>query len=331
MPKKFNTIGVVGLGLMGSSIIVSFLKAGCRVVAISPLASELEIGTQRVLEQLRICEDMRLLSQERDKYVKQLTITDDYLALRSCDLVAECVIEVEEIKQKVYQKIEKEVRADCLISTNTSAIPINLLQKYFDRPHRFMGIHWAEPAYSTRFLEITCGETTDVSLAEWVQEEAATWDKEPTLLYKDIRGFITNRIMYAVYRQGFELINQGIVDMPGLDKCFQYEIGQWVTIMGIFRRMDFDGLDNYMRSYQAIFPRLTKSDTLPPQMSEILDVNGKGIHNLKGLYQHSKDSAQELENNFSAFSEEIYRLADQYRNKLKQLDLAESNGKDGKE
>src|SRR5690606_12601358 len=152
-----------------------------------------------------------------------------------------CIIEQEGIKKTVYQKVESVVSPSCMISSNTSALPINILQEYLQNPGRFMGIHWAEPAFATRFLEITCGEKTDVSLAEMIQEEARHWEKEPTLLYKDIRGFITNRLMYAVYRQGFELVNQGSVDMAGLDKCFQYDIGSWITIMGIFKRMDYVG------------------------------------------------------------------------------------------
>ncbi|MCT1530122.1 3-hydroxyacyl-CoA dehydrogenase family protein [Sphingobacterium daejeonense] len=323
MPGELKNIGVVGLGLMGSSIIVSFLKAGCRVIALTPLSEELEIGKKRVLEQLNLCKEMGLLSENEEYYTNNLIICDDYNFLKDCDLVNECVIEIEEIKKDVYHKIENVVHPKCIISTNTSAIPINILQQYFIKPDRFMGIHWAEPAYSTRFLEITCGIKTNVELAELVQKEAINWEKEPTLLYKDIRGFITNRLMYAVYRQGFELINKGIVDLAGLDKCFQYDIGQWITIMGLFKRMDYEGLDKFVSSYSIIFPLLSISNEVPPQMKKILEINGRGIHNLKGLYNHSSESAEILEDNLSTFNEEIYKLADLYRIKLKQLKLSE--------
>ncbi|MGH2622457.1 MAG: 3-hydroxyacyl-CoA dehydrogenase family protein, partial [Sphingobacterium sp.] len=236
-------------------------------------------------------------------------------------------IELEEIKRIVYQKIESVVSPNCVISSNTSAIPINILQQYLQCPERFMGIHWAEPAFATRFLEITCGEQTNVSLAEMIHDEAIQWEKEPTLLYKDVRGFITNRLMYAVYRQGFELINQGAVDIAGLDKCFQYDIGSWITIMGIFKRMDYIGLDHYLQSFQTIFPKLSNSQEVPDQMKKILAEKGRGIHNLNGLYPHTAVSSKELEHNFAVFNEEIYRLADRYRRKLKALNLAESNEK----
>lgn len=327
MSEKLHIIGVVGLGLMGSSIIVSLLKSGCQVIAVTPLAEELEEGSIRIMEQLQLADEIHLLQDNTKNYLKNLTISKDYEALSSCQLVIECIIELEEIKRIVYQKIESVVSPNCVISSNTSAIPINILQQYLQCPERFMGIHWAEPAFATRFLEITCGEQTNVSLAEMIHDEAIQWEKEPTLLYKDVRGFITNRLMYAVYRQGFELINQGAVDIAGLDKCFQYDIGSWITIMGIFKRMDYIGLDHYLQSFQTIFPKLSNSQEVPDQMKKILAEKGRGIHNLNGLYPHTAVSSKELEHNFAVFNEEIYRLADRYRRKLKALNLAESNEK----
>lgn len=327
MSEQLHKIGVVGLGLMGSSIIVALLKAGCEVVAVTPLVEEFEEGKNRIIEQLQLAAGMKLLTEDVPSYRQRLQVSKNFQDLKPCQLVIECIIEVEAIKREVYHKIELEVAADCIIASNTSAIPINILQRYLERPHRFMGIHWAEPAYATRFLEITCGELTEVRLAEMVQEAAVGWEKEPTLLYKDIRGFITNRLMYAVYRQGFELINSNTVDMAGLDKCFQYDIGSWITIMGIFKRMDYIGLHHYLHTFEQIFPKLTQSDVVPPIMDSIIKENGRGIHNLIGLYPHDEQSASSLENNFAAFNEEIYLLADRYRAKLKELNLTETNGK----
>lgn len=316
-----DKVAVVGLGLMGSSIIVSFLKSGYEVVAHTPLQEELSIGAQRIDEQLVLCETMGLLPMEIRYYASKYNVTTDYALLADCALVVECVIEVEEIKKLIYQHIEQAVGKNTIIATNTSAIPISHLQQYLQFPKRFMGIHWAEPAYATRFLEITCGKDTDIDLAERVRAEAENWEKEPTLLYKDIRGFITNRLMYAVYREGFSLMNKGHISMSGLDKCFQHDMGAWITIMGIFRRMDFMGLSDYLKTYCHLFPKLGNLREVPPQMNDILEKGGRGIHNLTGLYPHTTDSAKKLEDDFSHFNEEIYRLSDKYRKKLNDLNL----------
>lgn len=319
--ESMKAIGIVGLGLMGSSIIVSFLKCGYNVIAISPLKEELEIGSQRIREQLLLCSKIGLLPNNIGYYTDKYQVTCDYSLLKSCFLVIECVIELDEIKKKVYGLIEQVVGDEVIIATNTSAIPISYLQQYLNVPQRFMGIHWAEPAYATRFLEITCGRYTLISLAEEVKKDANNWEREPTLLYKDIRGFVTNRLMYAVYREGFALIENGSTNMASLDKCFQYDIGSWITVMGIFRRMDYMGLDNYLKSYQEIFPQLSQNIDVPVKMQTILEKKGRGIHNLIGLYSHQQLTAKRLEKEFSLFNKEIYHLADKYRKKINDLKL----------
>ena len=130
-------------------------------------------------------------------YLKRLYITEDYSLLQDCKLVIECTLENISIKKAVYQKIEKAINKDALLTSNTSAIPISILQKETKYPHRFFGLHWAEPSHTTRFLEIICGEQSDISKGEYLYELSHYWGKEPTLVRKDIRGFITNRLMYA--------------------------------------------------------------------------------------------------------------------------------------
>lgn len=319
--QKMRRIGVVGLGLMGSSIIVSFLNSDYTVIALTPLSEEFEIGKERIDNQLQSCHKMGLLKRNVSYYKSNLLVTDQYSDLKGCDLVVECVIEIEEIKAKVYKAIEEHVDRMTVIATNTSAIPISKLQAYLSVSSRFLGIHWAEPAYATRFLEVTCGEKTDLKIAEYVKAEAEHWDKEPTLLYKDIRGFITNRLMYAVYREGFHLMDTQVASMSALDKCFQYDIGSWISIMGIFKRMDYMGLDSYVKMYSQLFPKLSNTNDVPEVMTRIASTKGRGIHNLDGLYPHSPESAKKLDDSFALFNEEIFRLIEVYRVKKKNLNL----------
>jgi 3-hydroxybutyryl-CoA dehydrogenase len=70
-------------------------------------------------------------------------------------------------------------------------------------PARFFGLHWAEPSHTTRFLEIICGDESDIAGGEYLYEISNYWNKEATLVRKDIRGFIGNRLMYAMYREAF--------------------------------------------------------------------------------------------------------------------------------
>ena len=227
-------------------------------------------------------------------------------------MVQECVTEVIEIKTEVYLKISQNTESTAVIATNTSAIPISVLQENVNLPSRFIGIHWAEPAYMTRFLEVTKGALTDEKIANRVLSLARTWNKEPTYLKKDLRGFVTNRMLYAVYREMFAILENGEASMDDLDKAFRYDPGSWMTYMGLFKRMDQLGLSDFKEIFENIFPQLDNSQTVPTTMQAIVKVQGKGINNGKGLYNYTKEEAIKWEEAFKDFNHEIFHLAAQY-------------------
>ena len=305
-------VGVVGLGLMGSSIVVSLLIAGHPVKAIAPLPDDMEAAPVRINNHLSHCEKAGLLNRSIDSYLQQLTITEDYNQLHDCKVVLECVIELPEVKKAVYNKIESVVDEGAIIASNTSAIPITELQQYVKRPARFLGIHWAEPSYLTRFMEITCGEKTTKEYADWVFELAHHWGKEPTLLKKDLRGFVTNRLMYAIYREGLHLVETGQATLEDVDKIFRYDVGSWITLMGIFRRMDYTGLKDYPEILKNTFPELSNDEKVPAVMDEMIEMKARGTQSVKGLFPYTKEEAKKWDDAFAVFNEEIFRLAALY-------------------
>ena len=306
------SVGVVGLGLMGSSIVAALLIAGHPVKAIAPLPVDMELAPQRIADQLNHCEKADLLTHPPAHYLTQLSITSDYSQLHDCRLVLECVIENLDIKKSVYQKIEAVVSPDAVVASNTSAIPISILQKFLTLPERFLGIHWAEPAYMTRFMEITCGEKTNSTYADWAYQLAHQWQKEPTLLRKDIRGFVTNRLMYAIYREALNLIDTNEASMEDIDKAFRYDMGSWVTLMGPFRRLDYQGLQDLPEIFNNILPKLSNNDRISPLMQHMIDLRVRGTQSVQGLYNYTPEEARQWDEAFAVFNQDIYQLAAQY-------------------
>lgn len=306
------TIGIVGLGLMGSSIIASLLVAGHKIKAIAPIPVDMEKVRERIIEQLILCEKCGLLKKSFYSYLEKLTISDNYDELRDCCLVVECIIEDVEIKKSVFTKILKVVDPTAIIASNTSAIPISFLQQFITFPERFIGIHWAEPAVATRFLEIICGKQTSEQSAAWVFDLAHCWGKEPTVLKKDIRGFITNRLMYAVYREALHLVEEERTSIEAVDKAFRYDAGSWITFMGIFRRMEFMGLDNYLVIFRNLFPGLNNSKDVPALVQELFAEEARGTQNSIGFYDYSEDESRKWNEAFASFNQDIYKLALKY-------------------
>lgn len=310
-PSSFS-VGVVGLGLMGCSITTCLLLAGHRVVAVAPLPLDVPTAHPRIHEHLRKSQEEGLTEQSPEHFFESLLVTEDYEALADCQLVIECTLEDLTIKKSVYEKIEAVVSTEAVITSNTSAIPISILQKEVRYPERFLGLHWAEPSHTTRFLEVICGEMSDVAKGEWLYELSHAWGKEPTLVRKDIRGFITNRLMYALYREAFHLVENGYATVEDVDRACRNNAGYWMTLVGPFRWMDLTGVPAYHTVLKDLFPTLSNGTEVPALIDDIVKAGGKGVANAHGFYPYTEEEATLWRETFEAFSYEIRELALRY-------------------
>jgi 3-hydroxybutyryl-CoA dehydrogenase len=118
--------------------------------------------------------------------------------------------------------------------------------------------------------------------------------------------------MYAVYREGLSLVEKGEATLEDVDKAFRYDAGSWMTLMGIFRRMDYMGLKDHLETFKAIFPVLCNDDNIPPVMQKMVDMDAGGIRNSLGLYTYSEEEAKQWEQAFDLFNADIFKLAALY-------------------
>ena len=306
------SIGVVGLGLMGCSIATCLLMAGHPVIAIAPIESDLLHAEKRIREHLAKSREEGLTQRTPESFLQRLMITTDYFGLSPCTLVIECTLEDLAIKKSVYEKIEAAISEETLLTSNTSAIPISILQKQTQHAKRFFGLHWAEPSHTTRFLEIICGELSDVEGGEYLYELSHRWGKEPTLVRKDIRGFITNRLMYAMYREAFYLVENGYATVEDVDRACRNNAGYWMTLVGVFRWMDLTGVPAYHAVMKDLFPTLNNSTAVPKLIDDIVKAGGKGVANAHGFHSYTPEEAKLWEETFQEFSYEIRKLALKY-------------------
>lgn len=312
MKPEEISVGVVGLGLMGCSITTCMLIAGHRVVGIAPVDIDLQFAEGRITEHLSRSKEQGLIQPDPKFYLNNLTITADYGKLANCGLVIECTLEDLTIKKSVYEKIEKAISPDALLTSNTSAIPISILQKQTQHPERFFGLHWMEPSHTTRFLEIICGDLSDISKGEYLQTLSQGWSKEPTLVRKDIRGFIANRLMYALYREAFYLVENGFATVEDVDRACRNVPGYWMTLVGPFRWMDLTGVPAYHTVMKDLFPTLNNSTEVPKLIDDIVKAGGKGVANAHGFHEYTPEEAKLWEETYKEFSFEIRNLALKY-------------------
>lgn len=314
MTQKIK-IGTVGLGLMGSSIATCILAAGHEVTSLIKDISTASEARERIFGFLKQLEQEGILSESPEVVLGKITITDDVTLLRNHEVVIESIIENIEEKKRVYEQLETVLSPEAIIGSNTSAIPVSVLQKGLKHPERLLGIHWAEPAHITRFMEVICGKDSDLENAKKIVALAETWGKEPSLLRKDIRGFITNRIMYAMLRESFNLVENGYATIEDVDRSLRNDLGYWITFAGPFRFMDLTGIPAYLTVMKDLFPELDNSSDAPSMMEELVASGAKGVSNAQGFYSYSKESAEEWEKSFIEFSYDIRKLAEKYTKK----------------
>jgi 3-hydroxybutyryl-CoA dehydrogenase len=307
--------GIVGLGLMGTSIVTCLVAAGHPVVAIDKDAARRRNLKRRVSVLLRDMRREKLLTKQPASLLKHLSTSDDFGALRGCRLVIESIFENLIDKREVLRKIEDAVAPGALIGSNTSALPVTELQRDARYPERILGVHWGEPAHILRFLEVICGEQTDQQNAQKIMRLAALWKKEPTLVRRDVRGFITNRIMYAMMREAFYLVENGYATVEDVDRSVRNDMGYWITMAGPFRYMDLTGIPAYAAVMRDLLPDLCCVKDTPKLMQEVVASGARGTSNAKGFYQYTPAEAKRWERRFLKFSYEIRALALKYASK----------------
>lgn len=305
-------VGVVGLGLMGTSIITCLLAAGHPVVGVDSDELKRRSARRRVLAHLKGMKSARLLRANPREVVKRLNVSGDYSVLDESEVVIEAIFENIASKRKVIRAIERIISSSAIIGSNTSAIPVSLLQRGAQHPERILGIHWSEPAYTTPFMEIICGNRTDPNCAERVSVLASFWGKAPSILRRDIRGFITNRCLYALLREVFYLVESGYATIEDVDRSLRNDLGYWITFAGPFRFMDITGIPAYRAVMRDLYPKLCCTKKVPALMDRVVNSGARGISNSKGFYRYAPQEAKRWEKRFLKFSYEIRALAQKY-------------------
>jgi 3-hydroxybutyryl-CoA dehydrogenase len=286
-------VAVAGMGLMGKSIVSCLVSCGHRKVSAitRDLGRTHEIKTE-VHRNLHAMKDLGLITVNPGRLMERLEVTnyDSDRRLDDCALAIESGPESVEKKQAIISLLENMLPDDAVIGINTSSLRISDIQSKARHPERVVGTHFAEPAYSTYFLEVTCGDKTSPDVAQRMVELAETyWRKEPCLLRMDIPGGIANRLMYAMMIEAAFLVDRGVASPEHVDRAFRNDTGSWSAIAGPFRWIDMTGGELYARIMKSLMPELRPGESLPQCMQDLIIRRVGGIKDGKGFYPYQPD------------------------------------------
>lgn len=312
--SSIRTVGLAGLGTLGRGIAACFLGYGFKLIVLEPNAAARAKARAYIQEALQeLVERAGFPNELPQEWTKRYIEADSPAAFAPCDFVAESIIEDERAKTELFTAIESHVRADVPIATNTSAIPISLLQKGRAHPERFVGMHWLQPAYVTRFLEVIRGEQTNDRTFRLTEALGWRLGKEPALVHKDAPGFVANRLGYALMREAMHLIEEGVADPQTIERCMRHTWGSYLLVAGPLRNMDLWGLPLYAQVMERLFPELSNAQGPPPILRRMIEAGNTGAPAGKGWFEYAPGEAEQWERRIRELQWDMRALAEKYK------------------
>jgi 3-hydroxyacyl-CoA dehydrogenase len=289
--SEIRRAAVIGTGTMGPGMGAVLERAGIEVTLHDVSEEAIERAKGGVELARGVLE--RLGSERADGGGLRFE-TELSAALEGVDFVLEAVPETLELKQEVFGQFEQQVSDDAVLSSNTSGIPITKIAEGLDHPERVIGLHWSNPPQLIPMIEVIPGERTSEETVVAAKGLIDRIGYYPSLLRKEVPGFVENRVLYAIMRECLALVDEGVIDAEELDLNVKWGIGYKLAVIPPMQLLDVAGLD----IYESVAGYLNSELSTESGVSEtITKLTGEGKLGLKtggGLFQYSEEELAEL-------------------------------------
>ncbi|NMR35838.1 3-hydroxybutyryl-CoA dehydrogenase [Chryseobacterium aquaticum] len=284
-------VGIIGAGTMGIGIAQVAATNGCKVWIYDANAKQVETATVGLEKTLTKLVDKQKISAEKmTEILANISIATELKDFKDCELIIEAIIENKEIKTKVFTELEKYVSESCVIGSNTSSISITSLGAELQKPERFIGIHFFNPAPLMPLVEVIPSLLTEKSLAEKIYSLMKDWGKTPVIA-KDIPGFIVNRIARPYYGEGLRIVEENIATVEQVDDAMK-TLGNFK--MGPFELMDLIGVDVNFSVTKTVYNEYFYDPKYKPSLLQqrMSEAKLHGRKTGKGFYDYSEGAVK---------------------------------------
>jgi len=281
-------IGVLGAGLMGHGIAQIFALHGHDVVVYDPAQGALDTLKARVAANLR---DLGEDERAAERVTPSSTIEG---AARDADFVVEAALENLEVKQGLFAEVEKHARADAVLASNTSVIPITAIMKHVADGSRALGTHWWNPPYLVPLVEVISAERTSQRAIDWTMKLHTSIGKTPVHVKKDAPGFVGNRLQHALWREAISLVEHGICDAETVDIVVKASFGRRLAVLGPLENADLVGTDLTLAIHQTVLPSIDSRPGPSPYLKTLVDHGKLGFKSGEGFRKWSPEEQAAL-------------------------------------
>lgn len=282
MAKK---LAVIGAGLMGSGIAQVSAQAGWDVVLRDVTDEALARGKGGIEASYeKFVAKGKLAASDAEQALARITTTTDLEAAADADIVVEAVFERIEIKREIFQTLDKLVKDEAVLASNTSAIPITKIAAATSRPERVVGTHFFSPVPMMQLCELVRGyKTSDETLAT-ARQFAESVGKTCVVVNRDVAGFVTTRLISALVVEAAKLYESGVASAEDIDTACKLGFGH---AMGPLATADLTGVDILLHATDNIYTESQDEKFAPPEiMRRMVDAGDIGRKSGQGFYEH---------------------------------------------
>ena len=286
MPIK--KIGIVGAGQMGSGIAHVVALSGFDVAVNDLERDRFDKALSTIDKNLtRQVASGKIDEEEKKRTLARIKFAESFADFADADLVVEAATEEETVKRKIFVALCPYLKPDAIVSTNTSSISITRLAAATDRPERFIGLHFMNPAPVMELVEMIRGIATDDVTFARTREFVDALGKT-VAVSEDFPAFMVNRILLPMINEAVYTLYEGVGSVDAIDTAMR--LGAHHP-MGPLQLADFIGLDTCLSIMQVLYEGLADSKYRPcPLLVKYVEAGWLGRKAHRGFYDYRGDT-----------------------------------------